>query len=76
VRDRHENIGDGHIGLDGFRCLMSHAAFADAPFLLEVPGLDGKGPDAANIDRLKQLRAEAGAPGPDGAAIAGNRTGG
>ena len=56
VRDRHENIGDGHIGLDGFRCLMSHRAFADVPFLLEVPGLDGKGPDAENVNRLKSIR--------------------
>lgn len=59
-RDRHENIGDGHIGLAGFRNLMSHPAFRDAPFLLEVPGFDGKGPDAKNVRRLKKLRAEIG----------------
>ena len=63
VKDRHENIGDGSIGYDGFRTLMAHRAFADVPFLLEVPGLDGKGPDAENVRRLKQLRDEAGAPG-------------
>lgn len=60
VRDRHENIGDGHIGLEGFRSLMGHAAFRDVPFLLEVPGLEGKGPDRANIDRLVQIRTELG----------------
>lgn len=65
VRDRHENIGDGEIGYDGFRTIMSHAAFHDLPFLLEVPGIDGTGPDQENIDRLKRLRAEAGAPGPE-----------
>ncbi|HLF71168.1 MAG TPA: deoxyribonuclease IV [Dehalococcoidia bacterium] len=59
-RDRHENIGDGHIGLDGFRRILGHRVFKDAPFLLEVPGLEGKGPDQANIDLLKKLRAEAG----------------
>lgn len=64
VRDRHENIGDGHIGYDGFRTIMSHPAFADVPFLLEVPGIDGNGPDKENIDRLKKLRAEVGAPTP------------
>lgn len=63
-RDRHENIGDGHIGLDGFRCFMSHAAFRDVPFLLEVPGIDGKGPDAKNVRRLKQLRKEVGIEAP------------
>jgi deoxyribonuclease-4 len=63
VRDRHENIGDGHIGYDGFRTLMAHPAVANVPFLLEVPGIDGKsGPDAENIERLKRLRTEAGAP--------------
>ena len=45
-RDRHENIGDGQIGVDGFRRIMHHRAFKDVPFLLEVPGFgDGKGPD-------------------------------
>ncbi len=60
VRDRHENIGDGHIGLEGFRTLMSHRAFADVPLLLEVPGIDAKGPDIENVERLKRLRSEIG----------------
>jgi deoxyribonuclease-4 len=64
VRDRHENIGDGLIGLDGFRTLMAHPAFADVPFLLEVPGIEKKGPDAENIARLKRLRSEAGVAAP------------
>lgn len=61
--DRHENIGQGHIGLDGFRVIMGHPAFRDIPFLLEVPGYEGKGPDLANVDALKGLRAEAGLEG-------------
>jgi deoxyribonuclease-4 len=56
VRDRHENIGDGHIGIEGFRTVMSHPAFGAVPFLLEVPGIDGKGPDAENIRRLRAIR--------------------
>lgn len=55
-RDRHENIGDGHIGIEGFRRILHHRGFQNAPFLLEVPGLDGKGPDLANVDILKELR--------------------
>jgi deoxyribonuclease-4 len=58
--DRHENIGKGHMGLEGFRVIMRHTAFRDVPFLLEVPGEDGKGPDKANLDILKGLRAEVG----------------
>jgi deoxyribonuclease-4 len=58
VRDRHENIGDGCIGLDGFATLMASPMFAEVPFLLEVPGIDGKsGPDRENVTRLKALRA-------------------
>jgi deoxyribonuclease-4 len=63
-RDRHENIGDGHIGLAGFRTFMSHPAFHDVPFLLEVPGFDGSGPDSKNIKRLKAIRKEVGIEGP------------
>ena len=58
-RDRHENIGEGCICRDGFGNLLSHAAFADVPFLLEVPGFDDSGPDKANVDILKELRAAA-----------------
>ena len=60
--DRHENIGQGHMGLDAFRVIMAHPAFRDVPFLLEVPGEDGEGPDKANLDVLKGLRQELGVP--------------
>ncbi|MCS6800471.1 MAG: deoxyribonuclease IV [Chloroflexota bacterium] len=58
-RDRHENIGRGHIGEEGFRRVLRHPAFAALPLILEVPGLDNRGPDRAN---LQVLRALAGAP--------------
>ena len=54
--DRHQNIGEGHIGRDGFANIMSHAAFADVPFFLEVPGFEGEGPDARNVEILKSIR--------------------
>ena len=54
--DRHENIGQGHIGIKGFEVMMAHPAFQDVPFLLEVPGADGKGPDKENLDLLKGIR--------------------
>lgn len=65
VRDRHENIGDGHIGYDGFRSVLAHPAFADVSFLLEVPGIEKKGPDLENINRLKKMRADLGLPAPE-----------
>ncbi len=64
VRDRHENIGDGHMGLDGFRTILAHPAFREARLLLEVPGIEGGGPDTENVDRLKRIREEVGAPAP------------
>lgn len=56
--DRHDNIGEGLIGIDGFRNIMAHSAFADVPFYLEVPGFDKSGPDRPNVDMLKKIRSE------------------
>ncbi|HEU4758776.1 MAG TPA: deoxyribonuclease IV [Dehalococcoidia bacterium] len=55
--DRHENIGEGHLGRDGFQAIMAHPAFADVPFLLEVPGFANQGPDRENLEVLKEIRA-------------------
>ena len=54
--DRHENIGEGDIGIGGFETIMGHPAFRDVPFILEVPGFDKNGPDKENVDRLKAVR--------------------
>ncbi len=60
-RDRHENIGEGHIGVEGFRRIIAHRGFQGVPFLLEVPGFDHKGPDETNVNILKDLRTAVGA---------------
>jgi deoxyribonuclease-4 len=54
--DRHENLGEGEIGEDGFEAIMSHPAFADVPFYLEVPGFEKGGPDKQNMDIAKAIR--------------------
>ena len=59
--DRHDNIGQGLIGEEGFLNIMSHPAFADVPFYLEVPGYEKDGPDKPNVDALKAIREEASA---------------
>lgn len=59
--DRHENIGEGHIGRDGFEVIMAHPALRHIPFLLEVPGFEKQGPDRENVDILKAVRAKVGA---------------
>lgn len=53
--DRHENLGDGFIGIDGFKHLSKTKGLHHAAWILEVPGIDGKGPDDENIRRLKNL---------------------
>ena len=54
--DRHENIGKGEIGKEAFKLLLHDDHFGKLPFILEVPGIDGKsGPDEANIKILQSL---------------------
>jgi deoxyribonuclease-4 len=54
-RDRHENIGKGTLGIDTFRLMLNHPKLKHLPFIIEVPGLDDKGPDKENLDILKSL---------------------
>ena len=54
--DRHENIGQGYLGIQAFENIMSDPAFKDVPFILEVPGAENKGPDKQNLDLLKEIR--------------------
>jgi deoxyribonuclease-4 len=61
--DRHDNIGEGFIGEEGFAAIMANPAFTDVPFLLEVPGFEGNGPDQQNIDILKRIRQQVGLSG-------------
>ena len=59
--DRHDNIGEGFIGVDGFETIMGNPAFHRVPFFLEVPGAEGKGPDTQNVQILKDIRQRVGA---------------
>lgn len=61
-RDRHANIGEGEIGEEGFRALLSDRRLESVPFILEVPGFAGNGPDQANLDILRRLSAGAREP--------------
>ncbi|HDY73175.1 MAG TPA: deoxyribonuclease IV [Candidatus Jorgensenbacteria bacterium] len=54
-RDRHDNIGEGEIGLETFRYLLNDARVSALPFVIETPGFDGMGPDKKNVDILKAL---------------------
>lgn len=68
-QDRHANPGEGQIGYEGLARVVTHPALARIPFVLEVPGSEGHGPDAANVALVKSMRA--GAPSPPGAPAPG-----
>lgn len=57
-RDRHDNIGKGLIG-EGLGVFLAHPKVQDLPVVLEVPGADGKGPNADEIRKLRELHARA-----------------
>jgi deoxyribonuclease IV len=57
-RDRHENIEDGLIG-EGLGVFLAHPQLQHLPVVLEVPGENGKGPNAEEIRKLRELHARA-----------------
>jgi len=52
--DRHAGIGEGHIGLEGFRRILTHPKLRPKPFILETP-VEEEGDDQRNLDTLKSL---------------------
>jgi deoxyribonuclease-4 len=57
-RDRHDNIGDGEMG-EGLGVFLAHPHVQGLPVVLEVPGADGRGPNAEEIQKLRDLHARA-----------------
>ena len=55
-RDRHANILEGELG-EELGAFLAHASFQQLPVYLEVPGKDKKGPDAAELTKLRELHA-------------------
>jgi len=53
--DRHENIGEGYIGLEGFKNIINHNSLKHLPFIIETPGFEDKGPDKKNLEILRSL---------------------
>ena len=52
-KDRHENLGTGFIGLEGFKALFAEPRLKDLSWIVETP------PEfqASDVEKLKQLRA-------------------
>lgn len=56
LRDRHEAVGEGQIGMGGFAELLAHPATSDVPFIVETPSpADGSG-HARDIAALRKQR--------------------
>jgi deoxyribonuclease-4 len=56
--DRHEQLGDGALGLGGLRALMQDPRFATVPKILETPKGDDDSADLRNIGVLRELAGE------------------
>jgi deoxyribonuclease-4 len=52
--DRHQHIGKGYIGAEGFRRILRHPKLRGKAFILETP-VDQKDDDRRNVEALKQL---------------------
>ena len=54
-KDRHNHIGKGYIGLEGFRHILNDARLAGLPALLETPKSDDLHEDRENLGVLRAL---------------------
>jgi deoxyribonuclease IV len=54
--DQHADLGEGMLGEEALGRIVRHPALREIPFILEVPGLEGHGPDLENVRRAKRLR--------------------
>jgi len=52
--DRHEKIGEGMIGINGFRAFLNHPEVRDIPLILETPR-EGDEDDIKNLKVVRRL---------------------
>jgi deoxyribonuclease-4 len=54
-RDRHEHIGKGKVGLEGFRLILADERFGDLPMIIETEKGDDLAEDRVNLGILRSL---------------------
>lgn len=59
-KDRHAHIGEGEIGLEGFRALVNDPRLAHVPMALETPKGEDMAEDRENLAKLRSLLPGAG----------------
>ncbi|RMD52329.1 MAG: deoxyribonuclease IV [Nitrospirae bacterium] len=52
--DRHEHIGKGKIGIDGFKLFLRRSEIANVPLILETPK-DNIYDDKVNLDKVRKI---------------------
>ncbi len=52
-KDRHEHIGEGHIGPEAFRCLVNDPRWTETPMILETP--EAETMHGENLRRVREL---------------------
>jgi deoxyribonuclease-4 len=72
--DRHANIGEGHIGAEGFRRILAHPELRSKPFILETPK-ENDGDARRNVEMLKRLSRDQPKSTPTRRAKPGSRSG-
>ena len=55
-RDRHANVLEGELG-ERLGAFLAHPAVQGLPAVMETPGPEGHGPDAAEVQKLRDLSA-------------------
>lgn len=53
--DRHEHIGQGHIGVDGFANIVNDKRLKDVPLIIETPKGEDLAEDRENLALLRSL---------------------
>jgi deoxyribonuclease-4 len=53
-KDRHWHIGEGQIGLEGFKCLINHPSLKHLPGIMETPRKDTV-EDLKNMEVIRSL---------------------
>lgn len=56
LKDRHQNIGKGEIGIAPFRELLAHPVVSNAPLILETPGAEPE--HGSEVSLFKKMREE------------------
>ena len=54
LKDRHQNLGEGELGIEPFAELIAHPAIANAPLILETPGEEPE--HGREVAALKKMR--------------------